>query len=344
MGDSMTHKNEKSHTHDRHLDALILRALRQGGTVGVSGAELAHRLGVTRAAIWARIESLRELGFEIDANPHHGYRLISSPDVLLADDLIARLERVRTVGRDIVVFKETASTNDVADQLAHSGAVEGTVIFAEAQTRGRGRLGRRWFSPPGRGIWMSVILRPPFPPHQVTRLTLMSAVAARDAIQRVTGLSPAIKWPNDIVISGKKVAGILTEMTAEQERILHAIVGIGINVNITKQELPQWIRTIATSLQIELGHPVFRPSLAAELITQIDRWYHLLLENGFDRVIKEWQTHCTTIGKFVEINSGSKKILGFAECVDDDGALLVRTGTGRVERIIGGDVTLEKQS
>src|SRR5664280_2992562 len=203
-------------------DAKILSALREN-PAGVSGADLAGQLGVTRAAIWGRIEQLRQLGYEIEAGPHFGYRLVSVPDVLHADDLLARLGKTKVIGRDIRVFEQTTSTNDVIEKLARDGVKEGVVVFAETQTRGRGRLGRKWMSPAKRGLWFSVLLRPDLRPQETTRLNVASATALRRAIESQTGLKPEIKWPNDILIHGKKVAGILTELNAELDHVKYLV-------------------------------------------------------------------------------------------------------------------------
>src|SRR5436190_24142199 len=202
-------------------DAQILSALRSDENGGVSGAELSEKLGVSRAAIWARIEELRKLGYEIEASPHLGYRLLDSPDVLHADDLLSRLGKTKVIGRDIRVFQETTSTNDVVEKLARDGVREGAVVFAESQTKGRGRLGRKWASPARKGLWFSVLLRPHLRPQETTQLTVAAATALRRAIQEQTGLQPEIKWPNDILLGGKKVVGILTELSAELDRVKH---------------------------------------------------------------------------------------------------------------------------
>ena len=215
-----------------NLDVQILTALRAAGDGAVSGAELSKELGVSRAAIWARIEDLRSLGYDIEASPHQGYRLLSAPDVLHADDLISRLGKTKVIGRDIRVFQETTSTNDVIEKLARDGVKEGVVVFAESQTRGRGRLGRKWMSPARRGLWFSVLLRPDLRPQEATRLTVASATALRRAIESQTGLKPEIKWPNDILLYGKKVAGILTELSAELDHIKYVVLGIGVDVNL----------------------------------------------------------------------------------------------------------------
>src|SRR5277367_2805098 len=184
-------------------DAKILSALRADPD-GASGAQLAEQLAVSRAAVWARIEELRRVGYDIEAGPHFGYRLVSAPDALHADDLLARLGPAKIIGRDIQVFEETTSTNDVIEKLAHDGVKEGVVVFAESQTKGRGRLGRKWISPAHKGLWFSILLRPDLRPQETTQLTVASATALRRAIESETGLQPEIKWPNDILIGGDR--------------------------------------------------------------------------------------------------------------------------------------------
>jgi len=222
------------------LDAKILSALRNAGAV--SGADLSHSLGVTRAAIWARIEDLRSFGYEIEASPHQGYKLLNVPDLLHADDLLSLVQPGQIIGRDIRVFQETQSTNDVAEKLARDGVVEGVVVFAESQTRGRGRLGRKWLSPARKGLWFSVLLRPDLRPQAATQLTVASATALVRAIRAVTGLKADIKWPNDILVGGKKVAGVLTELNAELDHIKYLILGIGVDVNLALPDLPPELR------------------------------------------------------------------------------------------------------
>jgi len=310
------------------MDSQILGAMRRAGTGSVSGADLAQQLGVSRAAIWARIEELRKLGYEITANPHQGYRLLSTPDVLHADDLLARLPEHLTIGRDIRVFEATNSTNDVAEKLARDGVREGVVVFAEAQTRGRGRLGRTWLSPARKGLWFSVLLRPDLRPQ--------------GAIRRQTNLIPEIKWPNDILLGGKKVAGILTELSAELDHVKYLIIGIGVDVNLTTADLPPELRKLATSLRIESGQPVPRPELAAAILQELDADYARVRAGQFEALADEWEAQCTTIGREVTIRIGDRTLRGIAEALDSEGALLLRTQHGRLERIIGGDVTVEK--
>jgi len=326
-------------------DAQILYALHAANDTGVSGAELADRLSISRAAIWARIEELRTLGYDIEASPHFGYRLLNAPDVLHADDLLARVHaggKNKIIGRDIRVFEQTTSTNDVVEKLARDGVKEGVVVFAESQTKGRGRLGRKWLSPERKGLWFSILLRPDLRPQEATQLTVAVGTALRRAIEMGTGLTPEIKWPNDILIRGKKVAGILTELSAELDHIKHVILGIGVDVNQNATEFPPELRKIATSLKIESGKAISRADLAVEILRELDSDYARVVGGKFEAVADEWEKQCTTIGQQVSIQVGERRIRGHAESLDDDGALLLRTEHGRLERIIGGDVTLEK--
>jgi BirA family biotin operon repressor/biotin-[acetyl-CoA-carboxylase] ligase len=322
-------------------DAKILSALRENPD-GVSGAQLAERLKISRAAIWSRIEELRKLDYDIEASPHLGYRLVSSPDMLHADDLLARLGKTKIIGRDIQVFEQTTSTNDVIEKLARDGVKEGVVVFAESQTRGRGRLGRKWISPAHKGLWFSVLLRPDLRPQETTQLTVASATALRRAIQSETDLKPEIKWPNDILIRGKKVAGILTELSAEVDRVKHIILGIGVDVNLDAGEFSAELKKTATSLKTETGESVSRAELAAAILRELDFDYSRICGGKFSQVADEWEEHCATIGRNVTVHIGERKIRGRAESLDDDGALLLRSEHGRLERIMGGDVVLEK--
>jgi BirA family transcriptional regulator, biotin operon repressor / biotin---[acetyl-CoA-carboxylase] ligase len=328
-------------TKDTKIDARILSALR-AAPWGVSGGELARKLGISRAAIWAHIEELRAIGYDIEASPHLGYRLLSVPDVLHADDLYSRLGRTRVIGREIQVFEETTSTNDLMARLARSGVKEGVVVFAESQSKGRGRMGRRWISPARKGLWFSVLLRPDISPQAATQLTVASATALARAITLQTGIVPEIKWPNDILIRGKKIAGILTEMSAELDHLKEVILGIGIDVNLEANEFPAALRKIATSLRIESGQMVDRAGLAVAILRELDRDYERVKRGEFDIVAEQWQEHCSTIGSQVSIRIGDRVVRGLAESLDADGALLLRSQHGHLERIIGGDVTMEK--
>lgn len=323
-------------------DSRILTALRRSANGFVSGAELSQHLGVTRAAIWARIDQLRSLGYDIAASPHRGYQLLGVPDVLHADDLLSLMQGSKVVGRDIRVFETTNSTNDVAEKLARDGVKEGVVVFAESQTRGRGRLGRKWISPPRKGLWFSVLLRPDLRPQAATQLTVAAATALLRAIRDQTGLTPQIKWPNDILIEGRKVAGVLTELSAEVDHVKHLILGIGVDVNLAASEFSADLRKLATSLKIETGRHVHRAALAAAILRELDQDYERVRAHRFQEIADEWEQNCATLGRRVSIQIGERVLQGHAEALDEDGALLLRTQHGRLERIIGGDVTLQK--
>jgi BirA family biotin operon repressor/biotin-[acetyl-CoA-carboxylase] ligase len=319
-----------------------LSALREAPDGSVSGADLSHELGISRAAIWARIEELRALGYDIEASPHLGYRLLSAPDLLHADDLHSRLGKTRVIGRDIRVFERTTSTNDIIARLARDGAREGAVVFAESQSRGRGRLGRVWISPARKGLWFSILLRPDLSPQSATQVMVAGATALARAIALQTKLVPEIKWPNDVLIRGKKVAGILTELTAELDHVREIVLGVGVDVNLDAGEFPADLRATATSLKIESGRSVDRAELAVCILREMDRDYERIRQGQFEVVAGQWQERCSTLGREVAIRVGERVIRGRAESLDGDGALLVRSQHGRLERIIGGDVTLEK--
>lgn len=323
-----------------NLDLQILRALRQS-TSGISGADLAARLEVTRAAVWARVEELRRLGYDIEATPHSGYRLVGTPDALHADDLMARMGEGVLVGRKVQVYESTASTNDLVERLGRDGAEEGVVIFAEAQTRGRGRLGRVWSSPSRQGLWFSVLLRPAIRPEAVTRLIVMAAVALRRGVERFTGVLPGIKWPNDLLIGGRKFAGILTEMSAELDRVRYVVVGIGVDVNQEEEQLGG-MRGFATSLRLETGRAWDRAGLAVSILGELDRAYARLEAGRFGELAEEWEGACITLGQAVSVRVGGRVCRGRAESLDPEGALLVRTEYGHLERVTGGDLTVER--
>jgi BirA family biotin operon repressor/biotin-[acetyl-CoA-carboxylase] ligase len=327
------------------VDAHILSALRAAGLHPISPGELAQRVGVPHSLLAGRVEQLRSLGYEIEATPHMGYRLRGAPDVLHPDDLLSRLaDATQIIGRHIRVFQETTSTNDVVEKFARDGAKEGVVVIAEAQTRGRGRLGRKWVSPSGKGLWFSVLLRPQLGLEMVTQITIAAATALTRAIRAHTELRPEIKWPNDVVIRGRKTAGILTELTAELDRVAYVILGIGVDVNLDSSDLPQELHSIATSLKIERNQPVDRPALAAGILRELDAVYARITHDQFDAVADEWEAQCSTLGRDVQIQVGDRVVRGRAESLDRDGALLLRTHHGHLERICGGDVTIQKDN
>jgi BirA family biotin operon repressor/biotin-[acetyl-CoA-carboxylase] ligase len=306
----------------------------------LSGETLSRELGVSRTAVWKLISRMRTAGFKIEAVPSQGYRLLAGPE-LLDEKLLAMEIGVGCVlGRRIIYRTETGSTNIDAYRLAEEGAAEGTVVLADCQTSGKGRLGRRWESPSGVNLYCSVVLRPQLLPHEAPQLTFLSAVAVARAIKLKTGLQPAIKWPNDLLIKGRKVAGLLNEMNAETDRVGFVILGIGVNLNMRSDQFPPDLRYPATSLLIESGSPVARQEFALCLLQEIDREYARFQECGFGPVREDWACYCNAFGREVQVDAGARCQRGAFAGIDDDGALLIQLPDGRYERVMSGDVTV----
>ena len=315
------------------MEEAILNALRSRQQEFVSGEELSRMAGVSRTAIWKEIEKLRAEGYKILAQPHSGYQLVGIPDRLTPQELSWNLA-TKKIGRRIHCYETTDSTMDVAQRLAAAGEPEGSVVVAEAQGKGRGRMGRTWISPKGKGIYLSVILRPDLQLMEIPKITLVAAVAVAQAVEAATGLKPEIKWPNDLLIGGKKIAGILTELNAELNRVNTVVVGIGLNVNTPADKLPAQ----GTSLAEELGAKVDRLELARALLTHLDRSYAQFLQEGIAPILEDWRRFAAFLGRRVRVALEGRTLDGQAVDVDASGALLVRTDTGLVESVSAGEV------
>ncbi|MFA4993353.1 MAG: biotin--[acetyl-CoA-carboxylase] ligase [Candidatus Omnitrophota bacterium] len=300
----------------------------------LSGDEISGRLGISRQGLWKHIQDLKDLGYDIVAVPHLGYRLLSSPDRLFALETTHGLN-TKFIAKKIHYFDYLASTMDLAMQLGIQAAPHGTVVLAESQTKGRGRLGRSWFSPKYKGIYMSLILRPDISPSASSVLTLLSAVSICEAVKTVTGLDAQIKWPNDVFIANKKIAGILTEMNSEVDKVNFVVIGIGLNVNNDKKSLIAQ----ATSLKEQAGQPVNRVALLQELLRGIENNYSLLEDKGAQAIIDKWRNFSLTLGRRVKIYYQDKHIEGQAVDIDRDGALLIRKDSGLTQKVFSGDVT-----
>ncbi len=319
------------------MDDEILQLLRERPSAFLSGEEISRRLRISRTAVWKRVKRLRLMGYEIEASTRSGYRLIQSPDLLTPSE-IKPLLKTKWMGKRIHHFQTIDSTNSKAYQLALDGAEEGEVVLSESQEKGRGRLGRRWFSPPSLNLYLSVILRPKIPPHQAPLITLMAAVATADAIRKFSGLLPQIKWPNDILLRGRKVAGLLNEIHSEMDRIHFVILGIGVNLNTDEKRFSKEIRPTATSLKIEMGQRVSRKAFLQCLLFELERWYSVFLEEGSAAVLKAWRDRANIKGKEVKVTSFGETVVGTAVDVDSDGALILETGDGKQRRVMAGDV------
>jgi len=322
-------------TTDRKIDKLI-HLLVKNATVVVPGPKIATEIGVTRSTVWMYIEKLRALGVEIKGHHATGYQLRKLPDIL-APSLIRPELGDNTIGHRIVHYFRTDSTNSVALHLAAKGVAHGTVVLAEEQTAGRGRFGRSWYSEKSSGIYASVVLRPPLAPSAAPVLTLMAGVAAHEALEAVTGLAVDIRWPNDLLVSGKKVSGILTEMSAELDR-LHAVV-LGIGININHREMPADLKSIATSLRIAGGKIYSRANILVMLLKELERHYRVLLEEGSAAIVARWAAASSyATGKRVRVITHSGEFLGTTAGVEPSGALRVRREDDREESLVAGEI------
>lgn len=304
----------------------------------VSGEEMSNLLGVSRTAVWKTISRLKEEGYVIEAVTNKGYYLKQSPDLLTEEEISPTL-KTRYIGRKIYHYKQVDSTNKEAKKLAIDGAAEGSIVISEEQTAGKGRLGRTWASPYGLGIWMSLILRPQITPVEVSKITLIAALAVSKTIQKVTGLKAEIKWPNDILINKKKVCGILTEMSAEMDKINYIILGIGLNVNT--EEFPEEIAHKATSLKIEGKKSYDRKELTQELLFEIENYYRLFTkQETVDKLLEEYKACCVTLNKEVKIIRNGIEYIGKAVGLTENGELLVEKEDGELIHVFSGEVSV----
>ena len=302
-----------------------------------SGADIAERLGVSRAAVWKRVERLRERGYGIEAVAGRGYRLVRDSDLLLPD-AIRKHVHAKLLRGEIVHRTTIDSTNRLAAELARGGTEEGTTVVAEQQTAGRGRLGRTWVSPASVNLYASIVLKPRIPPLEVPRLTLVAGLAVAEAIRDTGPFQPRIKWPNDVLLDGRKVAGVHTELEAEADRVRFVIVGIGVNLNAAKTDFPPDLRRKATSLALAAGAPVDRAAFAGRLLTRFDAAYATFLEGGFAALRHRYEELHGLVGLAVTID-GTPPLAGVVRGVDDGGALLVES-EGGLQRVVSGEVTL----
>jgi len=317
----------------------ILSLLRASSDQYISGQEISAVLHVSRAAVWKQIKVLREMGFEIESKHSQGYRLLSAPDLLLAAEIENGLDG-QLIGQKVVSFSETDSTNVQARRLAENGALEGTVVIAEQQSSGRGRLGRRWESPFGVNIYCSVILRPEIPIQKAPQLTFLSAVAVAETLNKNCSLSAEVKWPNDILVKGAKISGLLNEMSAETEKIHFVILGIGINLNMTADQFPDELNYPATSALIETGKTIDRQQFLQTFLQYLDSYYAEFLERGFAPIRRRWESLSGIMNLQVEVDQGGEKLQGTVVGLDSEGALRLQLEGGQIKTILTGDVRL----
>lgn len=315
----------------------ILDYFRKADGNFVSGQQISKDLHVSRTAIWKHINVLKERGYIFESSTRKGYRLIYAPNLLTPLEIDSALH-TETFGRHVVYLESTQSTNEEAKKIAREGAEEGTIVVAEEQITGHGRLARGFYSPFAKGIWFSLILRPKFFPMEASKCTLLAAVGVCRGIRRMGLADAGIKWPNDILVHGKKLVGILTLMSASMEKIDYIIMGIGINTGIKKNEFPEDFREGATSFLNE-GINVSRKDLLAAILGELEKEYSIAQNEGFDKVLDDWRALSVTLGQEVRIIFGDDSYTGKAVDIDRDGCLLVNTGS-EVKRVIAGDVSI----
>lgn len=315
----------------------ILDYFRKADGNFVSGQQISKDLHVSRTAIWKHINVLKERGYIFESSTRKGYRLIYAPNLLTPLEIDSALH-TETFGRHVVYLESTQSTNEEAKKIAREGAEEGTIVVAEEQITGHGRLARGFYSPFAKGIWFSLILRPKFFPMEASKCTLLAAVGVCRGIRRMGLADAGIKWPNDILVHGKKLVGILTLMSASMEKIDYIIMGIGINTGIKRNEFPEDFREGATSFLNE-GINVSRKDLLAAILGELEKEYSIAQDEGFDKVLDDWRALSVTLGQEVRVIFGDDSYTGKAVDIDRDGCLLVNTGS-EVKRVIAGDVSI----
>lgn len=314
----------------------ILEYLQNSGDF-ISGQEISEALGVSRTAVWKHINILKKQGYEIESSTRKGYRLVMAPDLLTPEEIKNGLT-TEYMGRTIHYVEQIDSTNRLAKEKAQEGAAEGTVIIAEEQVGGKGRLTRSWYSPFGKGIWMSVILRPQFLPGEASKLTLMGAVALTKAFHSLGLTDCGIKWPNDILVHGRKIVGVLTEMSATMEGIDYIVMGCGINVKQARKEFPKELKKIATSFAAE-NVRASRKEILQQVLQELEKAYDRVLDEGFAPILEEWRTLSVTLGMDVKVIAPDRTFYGKAIDIDEEGNLLVEC-EGKVEKVIAGDVSI----
>jgi len=323
-------------TTDRRLAAL-LALLSENATIVISGARIARETGMSRTTVWRWVDQLRKLGVQVKGQHSTGYFLEKVPDVLTPDLLRKRLKG-NLFGKRIFHFFKTDSTNRVAMELGYAGEPEGTVVMAEEQSAGRGRSGRTWHSERGTGLYFTVLLRPRLSPAQAPLLTMLAGISAHTAITAQTGLAPELKWPNDLMLNGKKLGGILTEMHAEPNAVRFVIVGVGINVN--QERFPTELAGVATSIRKETGRISYRLELLVRLLTQFESDYNRFLHEGPGFVVERFESVSSFArGRRVRVDTGAETYSGTTAGLSPEGLLLVARDNGPVVTVIAGDVS-----
>jgi BirA family biotin operon repressor/biotin-[acetyl-CoA-carboxylase] ligase len=323
-------------TTEKQISAL-LALLSDSPMLVISGEKIAKEIGVTRSTVWRWITRLRELGVRVKGHPKSGYHIEQTPDILVPN-LLRRQLSGSPFGKKILHFFKVDSTNRVAMELGQQDEPHGSVVIAEEQSAGRGRTGRAWHSEKSSGIYMSILLRPQLTPVQAPALTLAAGLAVRDAVAAQCGVEPDLRWPNDLILNGKKLCGILTEMYAEPDRIRYVVVGVGLNVNHTK--MPAEIAGIASSLRIETGKVQSRLELTARLLRQFETYYNQLLSEGAAPIVARFSAVSSYArGRRIRVTTGRETFTCTTAGLDPSGLLRVKRDDGRVETLLAADIS-----
>lgn len=319
------------------MKAEILTLLRNSREY-VSGQDLCARFGVSRTAVWKAINQLKEEGYEIEALQNKGYILRSYPDILSKNEIASRLG-TKWVGKNLYYYEDTDSTNADAMRLGEEGAEHGTLVVANHQNKGRGRRGRVWQSPIGTTISMSFLVKPEIAPGKASMLTLVMALAVAKGIEEACDLSTAIKWPNDILVNGKKVCGILTEMKAEMDYIHGVIIGVGINVNV--ESFPEELQSMATSLILEKGRKVSRAEVIERVAENFEEYYEKFMETEDLSLLRDlYEERLISKGKAVKVLDPQGEYTGISKGITDTGELVVETQDGKEQQVYAGEVSV----
>lgn len=319
------------------MKSEILSALR-GSDGYVSGQELCEKLQVSRTAVWKKIKQLQEEGYEIEAVPNKGYRILGCPDIVAAEEVESRLN-TKWIGHPVKYFEEITSTNQYAKKIAEEGAAEGCLVIADEQSRGKGRSGRVWKTPPKTAIAMTLLLRPKLSPARVSMVTLVMGLSVACACRELYDLPVGIKWPNDVVIHGKKICGILTEMSAEMAAVNYVVIGTGINVNI--REFPEELGGIATSLVLELGHETGRAELIAVCMKYFEEFYEKFLHTGdLSLLMEQYNELLLNKNRIVRVLEPGNEYTGTALGINKEGELLVDKEDGTRIAVYAGEVSV----
>lgn len=308
----------------------------------ISGQQLADEFGISRTAIWKHLQTLQDDGYTFETLKKKGYVLTGTPDRVDAAR-VSTLLNTKCFGHSIHYFEECDSTQTIAQELARNGAEDGTIVISETQTAGKGRMSRPWESTRGKGIWMTIIIRPDILPQQAPPFTLVVAVAVVNALKSLyKNFTPIIKWPNDILINGRKCTGILTEMVAEMDRVQALLIGMGINVNQQQDDFPDELQQIATSITVEEGETIDRAELVASIVNYFEEYTNQYLQNGFAPIKQLWEQSSGTIGKRIKATTLTEVIEGLAVGITENGVLEIRLDNSEIKQVYSADIEFEK--